>query len=552
MIGPRGTPAAVRDTLPWLTAPSVGTLALFVLLAVVHTWPLATAPSLLTRHDNADAWLNEWTLAWVAHAMVTQPWQIFDANIFYPARDSLAFSEHLIPQGLLGAPLAWMGGSPVLVFNLVLMAGFALTGWMTTVVVARWTGDWLAGAFAGSVAAFNTHTLSRMVHIQAVHVEFLALALFGLDRLLRSPRVRHVLWLAGWASLQMLCSGYLLVFTATTLAVGSLVRWSEWVGRGRGRVFVRLAWAAVLCALLCGPFLLPYARVRREQQLTRSLQEVAAYSAHWQDYLTTVGNVHYSWWSARFYRGTDALFPGVLPIALTGVAVMTGIAWRDRRARMASAAVVACLILSFGPATPVYRLLYAGIPLLEGIRGAARFGYVVIFGLGILGAFGLADARKRMRRQGGRVAAGSLLASVLVGAVNLEALVAPHDFVAFAGPSPVFRVLSERAVVVELPLWPPADIARNAPYLLNSTRAWYRLVNGYSGFVPAQYGALATDMRAFPDETSREALERLGATHVVVHLDELPGLAERLASETWLEQVAGARDVRIFRIRAVP
>jgi len=531
----------------------MGALVLFVLLAIVHTWPLVTAPATLTRHDNADSWLNEWTLAWVAHAIAASPLNVFDANIFYPARDSLAFSEHLIPQGLLGAPLAWLGGSPVLVFNLVLIAGFVCTGWVTTLVVTQWTGDWLAGAFAGSVAAFNTHTLSRMVHIQAVHVEFLALALFALDRVLRSPRVTHVLSLAGWAALQMLCSGYLLVFTATTLIAGALARWSEWVGRGRQRVFARLALAALACGLLCVPFLLPYARVRREQQLTRSIEEVAAYSAHWRDYLTTVGTMHYSWWSSRFYHGTDALFPGVLPIAFAGVAIATGLAWRDRRARMVAAALLACLVLSFGPATPVYRMLYQLIPLLEGIRGAARFGYVVIFGFGILGAFGLATLRERMSRSGARLATlGTLAAATLVGAVNVESLVAPHEFVAFAGTSPVYRVLSNRAVVVELPLWPPSDIARNAPYLLNSTRSWYRLVNGYSGFVPAQYGELVTEMHAFPDDRSRHALQRIGTTHVVVHLDELPGMAERLVSEPWLEQVAGARDVRIFRVKPNP
>jgi hypothetical protein len=35
-----------------------GAAAVFVLLAVVHTWPLATSPGALSRHDNADAQLN--------------------------------------------------------------------------------------------------------------------------------------------------------------------------------------------------------------------------------------------------------------------------------------------------------------------------------------------------------------------------------------------------------------------------------------------------------------------------------------------------------------
>src|SRR5262249_48930284 len=40
-------------------------LGLFLVLSIVHTWPLATAPARLSRNDNADTMLNEWILAWV-------------------------------------------------------------------------------------------------------------------------------------------------------------------------------------------------------------------------------------------------------------------------------------------------------------------------------------------------------------------------------------------------------------------------------------------------------------------------------------------------------
>src|SRR5439155_22848227 len=36
-------------------------LALFAGLAVLHTWPLATAPASLSRNNNDDTILNEWT-----------------------------------------------------------------------------------------------------------------------------------------------------------------------------------------------------------------------------------------------------------------------------------------------------------------------------------------------------------------------------------------------------------------------------------------------------------------------------------------------------------
>ena len=90
---------------------------------------MATNPAHLSRTDNGDALLNMWTIGWVAHQLPRDPRHLFDANIFYPERLTLAYSEAMIVQGALALPVIAAGGSPVLAFNLVLLAGFALTGW---------------------------------------------------------------------------------------------------------------------------------------------------------------------------------------------------------------------------------------------------------------------------------------------------------------------------------------------------------------------------------------------------------------------------------------
>jgi hypothetical protein len=165
--------------------PRVASLALFIALALVHTWPLASDLAHLTRHDNRDAMLNEWIVAWVAHQLPRAPLHLFDANIFYPERYTLAYSEPMIVQGIMAMPLLWAGASIVLAYNVVLVAGFALSAWTMTLVVRRWTGDWTAGLVAGSIFAFNAHSLSRIPHLQAQHLEFLPLALYAFDRCAR-------------------------------------------------------------------------------------------------------------------------------------------------------------------------------------------------------------------------------------------------------------------------------------------------------------------------------------------------------------------------------
>ena len=76
----RGRTAAARALRSHWTVAAI----VFALLAIVHTWPLATEPGTLSRNDNGDAQLNEWIVAWIAHQLPRDPLRLFQGNIFYP------------------------------------------------------------------------------------------------------------------------------------------------------------------------------------------------------------------------------------------------------------------------------------------------------------------------------------------------------------------------------------------------------------------------------------------------------------------------------------
>src|SRR5205814_8090483 len=58
-------------------------------------------------------------------------------------------------------------------------------------------------------------------------------------------------------------------------------------------------------------------------------------------------------------------------------------------------------------------------------------------------------------------------------------------------------------------------------YMLDATRHWRPILNGYSGFVPVSYVTHYQELRGFPDRRAIAALSRAGVTHVVVHFDAL-------------------------------
>ena len=402
----RGRIAAGALRSHWTVASLV-----FVLLAIVHTWPLVTEPGTLSRNDNGDAQLNEWIVAWIAHQLPRNPLQLFQGNIFYPAKDVIAFSEPLVVPALMAAPALWLGASPVLAMNLLMLLGFALTGLATYALVFKWTGDRLAAIAAGSLYAFNTHTLTRLPHIQALHAYGMPLSLLLADRLIAAPTVKTAVALGACMAMMAYTSGYFVVFATIMIAVVLVVRTADWIRR-IVPVAGMFALSAVTAGILTIPLLIPYHRVAVEQHMVRPLAEASMYSATFTGYLAASGRVHFSTWSAGFFANpVDTFFPGGIAVLLSLAALWYALRRGQDRSRVAMIFAIGLtgFVLSLGPATPLYAWLYAIFPPMQGLRAAARFGNLFLLGIALLAGLGLANMRRAHhgpamddRRRGGR------------------------------------------------------------------------------------------------------------------------------------------------------
>ena len=67
----------------------------FVALAIAHTYPLITGLDHLSRH-NDDEWLNAWAVSWISQQLVSNPSELFSANMYFPTEQSLAYTEPLL------------------------------------------------------------------------------------------------------------------------------------------------------------------------------------------------------------------------------------------------------------------------------------------------------------------------------------------------------------------------------------------------------------------------------------------------------------------------
>ncbi len=531
-----------------------GCAALFAALAALFTWPQAL--HLDAVPDFKDAYFNIWRMAWIAHQLPRDPLHLFDANIFFPLPNTLAFSDAVLLPALLGAPLAWLGVPSVIVYNLAVLASFVLCGLGMFLLVRDLTGSSAAGVVGGMVFAFAPFRFEHYAHLEMLWAPWMPLALWMLHRTLRTGRLSHGLWTGLLVALQGLSSIYYVVFFATALVVLVPLLLLTIPAQGRRRALGSLAAGCVLAAVLLVPYFLPY-RTARGVVGERPAGDLVAYSAGPKHYLAAMpDSVLYGRLTGGIGSAEKRLFVGFSVMALVGFAL-----WRrgDRTALAYGAVLALAVAGSFGHRGLVFMWLRDAVFLYRGLRVPARLGHIVLLAAAVLAGCGFARFQAWLRGRRPRLAAAApAIACLVIGGEYLArpAALTPLE----TAPSPVYRWLQSQpdGVVAEFPFpRTPADVPREGLVMYRSTFHWKPMVNGYSGFYPGTYQDLWTALELFPSDAAVAALNARGVTHLIVHEREygraryrevVLGLAARRDVEAFGPFREPGGEVRAYRL----
>jgi hypothetical protein len=510
------TPLVVRDVdtaepdtaRPWLRRLCI--TALFALLTVVMTWPMARV--LGSRSvEHQDVFFSMWRLAWIHHALATSPSALFDGNQFYPERHVLAYSDAMLVEGLIAAPLFTAGLRPMLIHNLMLLGAMAASGiGMFTLArhLSRSTG---AAIIAGLVFAFAPYRFGHIVHLELQWTMWIPWAFWAMQRTLETGRLKFGLLTGAFIALQIGSSVYYGIFLVILLTVAGAVqiptvprpRWLKIVGAfGAG---------AAIALSVAIPYSRPY-RAASSQVGVRTAPEILAHSARPSSYLlTTDGNYLYG----RSYSWSNelALFPGCVPLVLALVALVA-----IRPSAVLFSYVIGLLLafdLSLGLNGIVYPVLHEHVGVFKGLRAPARASIFFLMFLAALAARGCAVLLRPlpvMARMGAIIAIGA--------AMLLEYWVVPLRLWPYPDRPPLYTFLARQpdGIVAEFPV-PRVDMlpGHDARYVYMSIFHWKRLVNGYSGYYPPSYIARMERLATFPDTGSLAQLRADGVRYVIVH-----------------------------------
>lgn len=510
----------------------------FTTAALLLTLPVAAQPTRTLPSDLIDTLLNTWVIGWDADRLRHGLDGVWDAPIFYPYRNTLAFSENLFGLAFLVAPVYWLSGNPVLTYNVAFIFSFALSGLGMYLLVRELTKSSTCALIAGMYYAFCPFRMSHISHIQMVATGWIPVTLYGLHRFFATHARRWlVVFVAGY-SLQALSNTYVLYFLTVPVAlviIDGLGQESVY----RRRAMLELAAAGLVIAAVLAPVAFQYRQVRSDYRQVRSAGEISRGGADVRSYLVGKNSIGVWRWlpTAVDTDPEKELFPGFVAVVLAAIALGRSRKGNDpyrRWVRLYALVAGAGAVLSLGPHIRIagYLLTRHGpydwmlylVPGMDGIRVPARFAIVFVTGLSVVAGCGAGLWVTRLRRPWRHVAFAGCVAAVIAEG--------------WAVPLPTHRYSprgrpEDRAVAEWLSANPPGAVLHLPIKTYNFEELNYQyatlfhgrpLVNGLSGYsTPLQ--RLLRDSRSPLYDWERfpavvQMLRSLGVRYAIVHMDD--------------------------------
>jgi hypothetical protein len=527
----------------------------FTALALLKTYPLIRHFGTQIPGGPGDPQLVTWILAWGVHALTTDPWNLFNANIFYPLHNMLALSEHMIAVVPIFAPAYLLTSNPIIAYNMVFFLAFIFSGLSMFLLVNHWTENFWAALLSGCMFAFAPVRFAELGHLQLANFYWAPLVFLFLDRFVWSKRWGDLAWSAVFYWLQMLASVYL--GWMITVAVGAYVVYHV-IRIDRG--LLNRAMVPQYVAFMVGslfvllPFHLPYFAIQQQWGFSTSLQDCIYWAA---DPLLNYFSPPYLFNDAylsfvqsylprlRYPANQQMLFPGLVVgfLAVVGCLPTAQSLPADRPRhlqRLFRIVLVVALLFSLGPFLVImgehtdlplpYLLFYYLVPGFHAMRVPARFALLAMLAASVLAALGFLKASAFLqsrwslkppwthRLQG-------LLALFWIGLFTLELGSKPlplADIPTAQDVPAVYRWLATKQLdgpIVELPIGRSFWQALN--YMYFSTYHWLPLVNGTSRYTPPTHAQLNSELASLPSVEAVEILSKLGVKGLVVHTDQL-------------------------------
>ena len=469
-------------------------------------------------------------MAWISHALTTDPKNLFNANIFYPNQRTLAFHNHNFTNAVIALPFNAVLKNPVLAYNFVVFFSYISAAFGMYLLTRYFINDKLICFASGLMFIFTWLNYYYIQGIEVIATEWIPLTYLYAYKFFETKKVKHIFLFLIFFLLAALTSWYFavnLVYSLPLLIIIQIIYKKKETLTSRN-IFLFLV-VAILAAAIIYPFLLPYLENRHEFPDFRRTKENTLMEATYLDYyLLPVDKMKYVQYVLCFY------------VLITLIRKKEN-SESEKKLKLAKIFFLILAFLSFllslGPKLKAfgkvrdiplpYTLLFDYIPGFEVTRNPRRFEVLLNLSLSFIACFALWYIIKMIK--GDSVKKAVKIAFILIPLLNYSAIANFSNMLVYCPRGNeihnIYKWLTSLNEDVSIyqtsynkdeGFIKPGNSLREAVYTYYSTYHWKKTVNGIGPWIPPSFKKLIQMKDQLPSKKFVDELKTLGTNYIII------------------------------------
>jgi len=312
-------------------------LAVIFVATAIFFWPLIIHIS--NYSEGGDAMFNAWTLARDQHCILRQGCPVYsNANIYFPHKDTMLYSETQLSAGALTLPLYFINKNPIFSYNVMTIVSFLLAGWFMYLLAKRLSKrNELFSIMAALVFEFAPFKMAAVSHLQNLSIFYLPLVVLLILKYMDDRRKRWLALLFVALVLQFYASWYQMVFVLITLGVFLLCALLLKVAKPK--IILIIGATILLSVITTLPLAKQYVRFSKANDATFKIDDQATYSSSLADYVipnngTLLGKAYYKLRpgaKVNSFNPDSYSYHGMILYVVALGLLIFGFPWRNRK-----------------------------------------------------------------------------------------------------------------------------------------------------------------------------------------------------------------------------
>jgi len=547
----------------------ISSFVIFLIASVYITFPLVFHLGSLAT-GLGDELVIAWIQNWVIHSLTTNPFSLFEANIYYPYHNSLAFSDLFLTSSILSLIPLKIIGEPIVTVNFTLISSLVMLGFFTYLLIYYLTKDFCISVLGGMLIIFSPAVLDKVVHLQILSIQWVPLSILFFIIFIRTQKTRYLILSLIVFLLQTYNSFLPGYFIAFSLFIISLYSWFYDKKKTKKLITKNNILFIVLSFILLIPIVIPYYSVSNEFAYKRDIRDAIHFAIQPEDLLypgssTRLKDYLYFLPFNKFSQNGE-FKPGYLGFVLSLLCIIALYYFiknfKKNGFYIRSFITISLLgfILSLGPVLHLgrqtihkpflivlpYTLFYYILPGFQGFRNSSRWEMLFIFGIVVVATLILHNLFKRYSFKRKVIIYLLLFLGIIAEfsfPMHFEEIIQRKDFPL------VYSWLTTTpgdTKIIELPIynwnmWPGTQNELLRQYY--STLHFRKMVNGYTGFSPPPWQNLVVNIsKDFPSDDITKLLKQINIDYIVIHKKEY----DILSIDDWAKDKNGIDIVNVL------